>query len=84
MGHHIVNLPPQQLPFNKKTKQWRKKHLDWDDGKTFFNHDLVRKSVIHKRINYDLLDGKLHMNDLLQIMNPHNTDADFITTNIKH
>ena len=84
MGQHIVNLPPQQLPFNKKTKEWRKKHLDWADGKTFFNHDLVRKSVIHKRINYDLLDGKLHMNDLLQIMNPHNTDADFITTNIQH
>ena len=84
MGHHIVNLPPQQLPFNKKTKEWRKKHLDWADGKTFFNHDLVRKSVIHKRINYDLLDGKLHMNDLLQIMNPHNTDADFITNNIQH
>jgi hypothetical protein len=84
MGHHIVNLPPQQLPFNKKTKEWRKKHLDWADGKTFFNHDLVRKSVIHKRINYDLLDGKLHMNDLLQIMNPHNTDADFITNSIQH
>ena len=50
MGHHIVNLPPQQLPFNKKTKEWRKKHLDWADGKTFFNHDLVRKSVIRSFI----------------------------------
>ena len=84
MGNHIVNLPPQQLPFSKKTKEWRKKHLDWADGKTFFNHDLVRKSVIHKRINYDLLNGKLHMNDLLQIMNPYNTDADFITDSIQH
>ena len=84
MGQHIVNLPPQQLPFHRKTKEWRKKHLDWADGKTFFNHDLVRKSVIHKRINYDLLDGKLHMDDLLLIMNPHNTDAEFISTSIQH
>lgn len=46
----LINLPPQQLPFSKKNKKWRKAHLDWADSKTFFNYSLVRKSVIHKRL----------------------------------
>ena len=54
----LINLPPQQLPFSKKNKKWRKAHLDWADSKTFFNYSLVRKSVIHKKINYDLLNGR--------------------------
>ena len=78
MGNRMINLPPQQLPFSKKNKAWRKKHLDWAEGKTFFNHSLVRKTVLHKKINYDLLNGKLHMEDLQLVLNPSNLDADFI------
>ena len=36
----FCQLPPQNLPFNKKTKEWRKKHLDFADSKTFFNYSL--------------------------------------------
>ena len=84
MGSYVANLPPQQLPFSKKTKKWRKEHLDWADNKTFFNYSLVRKSVIHKRINYDLLNGKLHMNDLSLVLNPENIQAGFIPDRIQH
>lgn len=80
----IVNLPPQQLPFSKKTKEWRKKHLDWASSKTFFNYNLVRNSIIHKRINYDLLNGKLHMSDLEIVLNPENIKAGYIPKNIQH
>ena len=55
------SLPPQQLPFSKKTKEWRKKHLEWAENKALFNYSLVRKSVLHKKINYDLLEGKLNV-----------------------
>lgn len=84
MGYEMINLPPQQLPFSKKNKAWRKKHLDWADSKTFFNYSLVRKSVIHKKINYDLLNGKLHMSDLELILNPENLQAGFIPDRIQH
>lgn len=84
MGYEMINLPPQQLPFSKKNKAWRKQHLDWADSKTFFNYSLVRKSVIHKKINYDLLNGKLHMNDLQLILNPENLQAGFIPDRIQH
>ena len=84
MGYEMINLPPQQLPFSKKNKAWRKQHLDWADSKTFFNYSLVRKSVIHKKINYDLLNGKLHMNDLQLVLNPENLQAGFIPDRIQH
>ena len=80
----LINLPPQQLPFSKKNKSWRKRHLDWADSKTFFNYSLVRKSVIHKKINYDLLNGKLHMTDLELILNPDKIKAGFIPDRIQH
>ena len=84
MGNSIINLPPQQLPFSKKNKAWRKKHLDWAEGRTFFNHSLVRKSILHKKINYDLLNGRLHMEDLQLVLNPNNLDAGFIPDQIQH
>lgn len=77
-------LPPQQLPFSRKTKEWRKKHLDWASTKAIFNHSLVRKSVLHKKINYDLLDGKLNMADLEIILNPTNVQLNTIPDRIQH
>lgn len=80
----LINLPPQQLPFSKKDRKWRKRHLDWADSKTFFNYSLVRKSVIHKKINYDLLNGKLHMSDLEMVMNPEHLQASYVPDRIQH
>lgn len=80
----LINLPPQQSPFNRKNKAWRKRHLDWADNKTFFNYSPVRKSVIHKKINYDLLNGKLHMSDMEVVLNPEGIKAGFIPDRIQH
>ena len=80
----FINLPPQQLPFHRKTKKWRKQIVDWADSKTFFNYSPVRNSVIHKKINYDLLNGKLHMQDLEIVINPENQSAGFIPDKIQH
>lgn len=57
-------FPNQMLPMSRKNKAWRKRCLDWVKDKTFFNYQLVRNSVLHKKINYDLYNGKLHMDDL--------------------
>ena len=80
----FINLPQQQLPFHRKTKKWRKQIVDWADSKTFFNYSPVRNSVIHKKINYDLLNGKLHMQDLEMVINPENQSAGFIPDKIQH
>lgn len=80
----LLQFPPQQLPFSKKTKAWRKKHCDWAASKAFFNYSPVRKSVLHKKINYDLINGKLHMKDLMLVINPDNIQAGFIPDKIQH
>lgn len=80
----IFKFPPQQLPFNRKTKKWRKLHCDWASSKAFFDYSPVRKSVMHKKINYDLLNGRLHMKDLMLIVNPNNIQAGFIPDKIQH
>lgn len=80
----FVNFPRQQLSFREKTKAWRKECVDWGDSKTFFNYSPVRKSVIHKKIAYDLLNGKLHMEDLQAIINPENIKVGYIPDRIQH
>lgn len=79
-----INFPRQMLPLSKKTKQWRKECLLWANQKTFFNYSLVRKSVIHKKINYDLLNGKLHMEDMELVLNPDSIQAGYIPDRIQH
>ena len=80
----FVNFPRQQLPFKAKSKAWRVKCVDWGDSKTFFNYSPVRKSVIHKKINYDLLNGKLHMEDMEAIINPESIKVGYIPDRIQH
>lgn len=72
------------LPFSKKNREWRKQNLLWANQKTFFNYSLVRKSVIHKKINYDLLNGKLHMEDMELVLNPDSIQAGYIPDSIQH
>lgn len=80
----IPNLPPHQLPFKRKNKEWRKKFVDWADSKTFSTNSLVRKSILHKKINYDLLQGKLHKSDLELVLNPDSIKAGYISDRITH
>lgn len=80
----FINFPRQQLPFSQKTKKWRKQCMDWADSKTFFNYSPVRKSTIHKKINYDLLNGKLHMEDMEAIINPESIKVGYIPDRIQH
>nr|DAH00791.1 MAG TPA: portal protein [Crassvirales sp.] len=72
------------LPISKKTKEWRKSCLLWANQKAFFNYSLVRKSVIHKKINYDLLNGRLHMSDLELVLNPDQIKAGYIPDRVQH
>lgn len=58
--------------------------LDWADSKTFFNYSPVRKSVIHKKILYDLVQGKLHMEDMQAVINPENLKVGYIPDRIQH
>lgn len=76
--------PPQQLPFSRKGKKWRKANVDVGDNHSLLHYHLTRKSVFAMRINYDLINGKIHMADMKRLLNPYNIDASFIPDNIQH
>lgn len=77
-------LPPEQLPLKRKGREWRIAHLEWADSKSFFNYNKVRNSSINKKINYDLLRGKLHMADLEYILNPEQVSRKESSVQIQH
>ena len=81
---NINAFPRQQLSYKSKNKAWRKKCVDWADNKTFLSSNLVRTTVWHKQINYDLLNGKINMRDMQSIINPDNQTASFIPERIPH
>lgn len=83
-NNNFISFPPQILSYKSKGKKWRKQHLDWADGRTFSSYSPVRNSVIHKKINYDLYRGRLHMEDLALIFNPYGIQASYIPKKIQH
>ena len=80
----IGGFPPQQLPFSKKTKEWRRKCVQFGDDHSLMHYHLARKSVRAMNINYDLLHGKVDMSDLKLLVNPFDIDASFIPDQIQH
>ena len=85
MSHFgIGKFPSQRLSFNKKNKKWRKSCVDFGDDHSLLHYHLSRKSVENMSINYDLLNGKIHLSDFKLLLNPYDLDASFIPDNIQH
>lgn len=80
----LKNLPPQMLSYSKKTKEWRRSHLDWADRRTYYFGNMVRNSLLKKRINYNLINGVLDMRDVELILNPDNVNALYVPESIQH
>lgn len=80
----IKGFPPQQLSFRRKNKIWRQRCVDFGDNYSFQNSNLSRKSTYQMRINYDLINGKLHMDDIKSYLNPYGLDASFIPDSVQH
>ena len=77
-------MPAQKLSFSAKNKTWRKQVVDWADSRNFQNYSPVRNSVLHKKINYDLFNGILHMEDVESVVNPECVDASYVPKTIQH
>ena len=58
--------------------------MDYGDGYSSLNYDVARRSVKAMNINYDLMDGRIHMDDLKELVNPFDINASFIPDNIQH
>ena len=78
------NLPAQKIPDSKKTKKWFKENIDAIDSNGFFLEEGVRASYKNRRINYDLYNGKLDMNDLVRTVNPNELKGLNLEQKIQH
>ena len=76
--------PRQQLSFSGKNKEWRKRHLNWAVGQSYFNSTTVRSSVKNMRINIDLISGKLNMEDVIKYINPEDIQDIEMDAKIPH
>lgn len=79
-----IQFPRQALPFSRKNKTWGRNCVLWGDSRSFQNFSPVRKAVWDKVVNYDLVNGKIHMEDVALILNPADIDADYIPEKIQH
>ena len=72
------------LSYKSKTKTWGKQCVDWGATKTYFNFSPVRMDVVHMKINYDLMNGVIHMEDVAAILNPGDISTAFLPDKIQH
>ena len=84
MNYQNSGFPRQQLSYKKKTKDWAKSCVDWAANKNYFDYAPIRKSVVHMKINYDLINGKIHMSDVASLLNPDNSSTIFSPDKIQH
>ena len=85
MLNQQTGYPQQKLPSSKKDKKWRKSVIDFADASSMLYDNNVRMSLHHKKVNYDLFDGKLHISDMKQVLNPYGIDSEaFIPENIQY
>ena len=78
------NFPSQKMPFSKKGKQWRKDHMDWADHNSYLSNSKVRRKLKQKRINLNLYNGKVDVNDMKLILNPGGMEQFFVPDAIQH
>lgn len=84
MEYILNGFPRQALPRSKKTKDWAEKCVRFAEQNTVLSSSLIRKTVAHKKINYDLLSGKLNMADMELIINPEGIDYGVPTKAVQH
>jgi len=78
-------FPRQQLSYKQKGTKWGKKCVDFADAKgSFIGCSAVKSSVTHKKINYDLVNLKVHKEDIAYVLNPNNLKATFIPDSLQH
>jgi hypothetical protein len=80
----LTNFPSQKLPFKRKTKNWRKKHLDWADNNSYINNSSIRRKIRNKIINLNLYNGKADVEDMKLILNPGGLEKFFVPDAIQH
>jgi hypothetical protein len=80
-----IKLPPQKKTFKQKDITWQKQCLDALDKGMSYQYNLgTRKTIRAKILNQNLYEGKIDITDMVKVINPSNTVADFVPNDIQH
>lgn len=81
----FTGFPRQMLSYKQKGPKWGKQCVDFADAKGSLMHvSAVQKSVLHKRVNYDLVNLKLHKEDISYVLNPNKVVASYVPDTLQH
>ena len=78
------SFPKQKLPFSKKGKKWRQSHLDWADHNSYLNNTMIRRKFKQKKINLNLYNGHVDLQDMRLVLNPGGLEKHYIPDAIQH
>lgn len=79
-----ASFPSQTLSSKQKGDRWRRQCVDWGANHTYFKYSPVRKDMVHMKVNYDLMNGIIHMEDVAAVLNPGNISTAFVPDKIQH
>lgn len=79
-----TSFPRQRIPYKSKGDKWRKECVDWCANRTYFNYSPVRQDIVKMKINYDLVNGRIHMEDVASVLNPGGISTAFVPEKIQH
>ena len=82
--NNTMTFPRQALPDSRKGRKWQEDCMRWGDSNSYMHDAGVRKAVRNKKINYDLVNGKLHMEDVVAMLNPMELDQNYFPDTIQH
>lgn len=58
--------------------------VEWGASRTYFSYTPIRLNIVHMKINYDLMNGVIHMEDVAKIINPGQLSTVLIPDKIQH
>lgn len=77
-------FPQQVISDKRKTSKWSEQCIEWAVNHSYFTNATVRDSVVRMKINYDLVNGIIHMEDIATVLNPSNVVSAFVPDKIQH
>lgn len=80
----VGEFPRQQISWKQKTQKWASECVAYIADKNLLSSSPVRNSVRQMRVNYDLYNGIIHMDDVQSVINPNGLVADVIPEQIQH
>lgn len=81
---YSAEFPEQAISFKSKGDKWRRRCVDWATTQTYFTCADVRQGVVKMKVNYDLINGIIHMDDIVAILNPGDISTAFLPDKIQH